>query len=329
MATRPAALTFARLLALASALSACAGDSGTSATAGLSASMGSLNTGLPPGTLTDSDSAGTDSDSDSTSGDAGTESASGTSTSAGVSESDSASDATTDDPTTTTTDPTTTTTTGTTGDSTSGGEENCKTQLGVVIRDFSSAHPDFETFTGDNATTGLVKQLLGPDKKPAYAHPGGTSQTTGPAQFAHWYNDTPGINQPFVFELPLTESQPGVFTFNDPNFFPINDQGFGNEGNFANFHFTSEIHATFTYKGGELFTFTGDDDLWTFINGKLAIDLGGLHPPLSQTVDLDAMAGFLGIEVGGTYTMDIFHAERHTDQSNFRIDTSIQCFYPQ
>jgi fibro-slime domain-containing protein len=26
------------------------------------------------------------------------------------------------------------------------------------------------------------------------------------------------------------------------------------------------------------------------------------------------------------YTMDIFHAERHTDKSNFRIDTSIQCF---
>jgi fibro-slime domain-containing protein len=26
--------------------------------------------------------------------------------------------------------------------------------------------------------------------------------------------------------------------------------------------------------------------------------------------------------------MDIFHAERHTVQSNFRIETSIACFQP-
>jgi fibro-slime domain-containing protein len=63
-----------------------------------------------------------------------------------------------------------------------------------------------------------------------------------------------------------------------------------------------------------------------FINGKLALDLGGTHPELSETADLDALAPALGISPGNSYSMDIFHAERHTDQSNFRIDTSIQCF---
>jgi fibro-slime domain-containing protein len=50
-------------------------------------------------------------------------------------------------------------------------------------------------------------------------------------------------------------------------------------------------------------------------------------PQLEDTVDLDAQAAKLGITVGGnSYSMDIFHAERHTDKSNFRIDTSIECF---
>jgi fibro-slime domain-containing protein len=43
---------------------------------------------------------------------------------------------------------------------------------------------------------------------------------------------------------------------------------------------------------------------------------------------MDALAGQLGITVGQTYPMDIFHAERHTSESNFRIQTTIECFTP-
>jgi fibro-slime domain-containing protein len=64
------------------------------------------------------------------------------------------------------------------------------------------------------------------------------------------------------------------------------------------------------------------------VNGKLAIDLGGLHRPKSATIDFDARAAELGLSVGKTYAMDIFHAERHTVESNFRIETSIECFTP-
>ncbi|MCY1055676.1 fibro-slime domain-containing protein [Nannocystis sp. SCPEA4] len=208
------------------------------------------------------------------------------------------------------------------------GDLPCGSVLKATIRDFAFAHPDFENYGGNNAYKGIVEEDLGPDDKPVYAHPGPTPQTSGPEAFAQWYNDVPGVNHTFQVDLPLTEVMPGLYQFADNTFFPIDGLGFGNEGQPNNFAFTTEIHTTFAYSGGEVFTFIGDDDVWVFINGKLALDLGGLHPQLTDSVDLDDSAAYLGITPGMSYSMDIFHAERHTNESNFRIDTTIACFVP-
>jgi len=53
------------------------------------------------------------------------------------------------------------------------------------------------------------------------------------------------------------------------------------------------------------------------------MDLGGLHPARGATIDLDMQAGALGITTGNVYPLELFHAERHTNASDFRVDTNL------
>ncbi len=152
-----------------------------------------------------------------------------------------------------------------------------------------------------------------------------------PSTFAQWYNTATGVNMEVPGELLLIQdpAAPGSSVFDSNAFFPIDNKGFGNTPGWEhNYHFTTEIHVKFKYEAGQKFTFRGDDDLWIFVNGKLALDVGGQHQALEGTIDFDLQAAALGIVAGSSYPMDIFHAERQTDLSNFRIQTNIKCFEP-
>ncbi len=211
-----------------------------------------------------------------------------------------------------------------TGSGSDSGSEGCGAEILGVVRDFKrgdrGGHPDFETYTG-NGEKGIVEETLGEDLKPVHA-PGDHQFTTTTDDFDQWYRNTDGVNRAYLTSFSF-EPNDGVLTFQSDAFFPLDGEGFGNEEQDHNFGFTTEIHTEFRYLGGETFSFTGDDDLWVFINRKLAIDLGGLHPELSDSISLDDVAEELGIEKGKTYALDLFHAERHSDQSNFRVDTNL------
>ncbi|MDF3067924.1 MAG: hypothetical protein K0R38_3525 [Polyangiaceae bacterium] len=236
--------------------------------------------------------------------------------------------------------------------------EECKSVLELTIRDFTSMHPDFEAYRGINdAGCGMVAAAIGPDTKPTFVSGLGTMKRviagdfsnatfmacapwdwmpglvviTNQASFDQWYRDVEGVNQTFTVPITLTDvgDGSGNLSYDSKAFFPIDDMGFGNtENQQHNFSFTTEGHVKFEYVKGQKFTFRGDDDLWIFVNGRLALDLGGTHVPISATIDFDAQAAALGIVPGGNYQMDIFHAERHTSESNFRVETNIRCFEP-
>ena len=184
-----------------------------------------------------------------------------------------------------------------------------------TIRDFNADYYNFEgAITG--YVPGMVASSLGIDGTPTYI---GDTRVNN---FDDWYHDVSGTNLSDQYTITLDNGLPasgGIYTYASNSFFPIDGQLLGNEGRSHNYHFTFELHSDFTYQGGETFTFTGDDDLWVFINGQLVIDLGGVHSALSQSVSLDS----LGLTLGSDYDFDLFFAERHTTESNFRIDTSI------
>ncbi len=207
--------------------------------------------------------------------------------------------------------------------------------LTATIRDFLPTQPDFAPCMLDCGPGGvdpnIVEASLGPDGTPVYAAFPATPSTHGQDSFDQWYHDVTGVNEPippYPYTLPFTAASDGsgTFVYDNEAFFPVDGMFFCaqcDEGSFQrdnrsfcgqcashNYWFTAQIHSQILYTGGETYAFSSDDDLWVFINGHLAVDLGGVHPALDGSVSLDDVAGALGLAKGETFPLDLFYADR-------------------
>lgn len=123
----------------------------------------------------------------------------------------------------------------------------------------------------------------------------------------------------------------------ESGFYPLEDLGYEQPGLLTatskvnngakNGSFTLRGESQFVYnKDSNLyFTFTGDDDVYMYINGILALDLGGAHGRNSKTVNLnDLDATKYGLKEGQVATFTFFYMERCSDASTFGIETNME-----
>ncbi|EGC37361.1 hypothetical protein DICPUDRAFT_46567 [Dictyostelium purpureum] len=207
----------------------------------------------------------------------------------------------------------------------------------TIYDNHPSFNPDFENTNG--AQKGLVKTSLSNGLPVPVQY---NAWINSSSSFKAWFSQDP-VNKPVLFNLTFTRDSknPNYLTYDNQDFFPIDKQGWESSQyssldlpkykdynkDTRNFHFCLHFSNTFESNCKEVFSFTGDDDVWVFINNKLELDLGGVHSAESGNINMASLKNQKCQESTKTKvvfnTFDFFYCERHTTRSTMKISTNM------
>ncbi len=148
----------------------------------------------------------------------------------------------------------------------------------------------------------------------------------------------------YVYDGPITYHSDG----DQADFFPLNKKTdyLSKENGVPNYWFGMDFTMDFwlpdnSGSGGNqitnadgnnspmIFEFEGDDDMWVLIDGKLVLDIGGIHDPVEGTINFSTGEVIVKNQNGetktsvpftaGDHTMKIYYLERGGDKSNCTI----------
>ena len=136
------------------------------------------------------------------------------------------------------------------------------------------------------------------------------------------------VNKKNVNENNVTE-----LTKAGDHFYPLDTRKFSyeqsetNNNNFFGMRYDVKFKIG-DYIGPMNYTFTGDDDLWVLLDGKLILDLGGIHEAANETVDIWKK---LGKEDGqltdkgkeDEHTLTVLYMERGAGKSNCQMEFTL------